>query len=233
MNLKVTSSKAKYKKMFLFDPSSSQSQDMVQLEKPELGSSPEFPRWGTFVGFVTHKLPDGTLTHLQVGNFPEDTRYSLKQNIYSLLFYSLKETSRRRTRNKDGENVPLSQRPHDWAQASEENYVSVHPLPWRLVLGDSCMRVCVCVCVCVRHSVMSNSLQTHGPEPTWLLCLWDSPGKTTGVDSHSLLQDIFPSQGLNPILPHCRQILYCLGHQGSLGQFLLHSKRPRLDQRFS
>ena len=43
----------------------------------------------------------------------------------------------------------------------------------------------------------------------------DSPGKNTGVDCHALLQGIFPSQGLNPGLPHCRRILYCLSHQGS------------------
>ena len=36
------------------------------------------------------------------------------------------------------------------------------------------------------------------------------PGKDTGVDCHSLLQKIFPNQGLNPGLLHCRQILYCL-----------------------
>ena len=29
------------------------------------------------------------------------------------------------------------------------------------------------------------------------------------------LQGIFPTQGLNPCLPHCRQILYYLSHQGS------------------
>ena len=33
---------------------------------------------------------------------------------------------------------------------------------------------------------------------------------------HSLLQDIFLSQGLNPDLPHCKQMLYPLSHQGSL-----------------
>ena len=32
----------------------------------------------------------------------------------------------------------------------------------------------------------------------WPLCPWDSPGKKTGVGSHSLLQGIFPAQGLNP-----------------------------------
>ena len=32
---------------------------------------------------------------------------------------------------------------------------------------------------------------------------------------HFLLQGIFPTQGLNPGLPHCRQTLYCLSYQGS------------------
>ena len=43
----------------------------------------------------------------------------------------------------------------------------------------------------------------------------DSPGKNTGVDSLSFLQGIFPTQGLNPGLLHCRQILYQLSYQGS------------------
>ena len=41
------------------------------------------------------------------------------------------------------------------------------------------------------------------------------PGKNTGVGCHSLLQGIFPTLGLNPGLPHCRQTLYRLSHQGS------------------
>ena len=55
--------------------------------------------------------------------------------------------------------------------------------------------------------------------PTLWLCrlysLSNSPGQNTGVDSHSLLQGIFPTQGLNPGLPHCRRILYQLSHKGS------------------
>ena len=43
----------------------------------------------------------------------------------------------------------------------------------------------------------------------------DSPGKNTGVGCHALLQRIFPTQGSNPGLLHCRQILHCLSHQGS------------------
>ena len=44
----------------------------------------------------------------------------------------------------------------------------------------------------------------------------DSPGKNTGVGYHALLQGIFPTQGQNPGLPHCRQILYYLGRWGDL-----------------
>ena len=43
----------------------------------------------------------------------------------------------------------------------------------------------------------------------------DSPGKNTGVACHALLQGIFPTQGWNPGLLHCRRILYCLSHHES------------------
>ena len=46
---------------------------------------------------------------------------------------------------------------------------------------------------------------------------WNSPGQNTGVGSLSLLQGIFPTQGSNPGLPHCRWILYQLRHKGSPG----------------
>ena len=45
------------------------------------------------------------------------------------------------------------------------------------------------------------------------LCPWDFPGNSTGVDCHFLLQRIFPTQGSNPGLLHCRQMLYGLSHQ--------------------
>ena len=40
----------------------------------------------------------------------------------------------------------------------------------------------------------------------------DSPSKNTGVGCHALLQGIFPTQGSNPGLQHCRRILYLLSH---------------------
>ena len=43
----------------------------------------------------------------------------------------------------------------------------------------------------------------------------DSPGKNAGVCCHTLLQGIFPTQGSNLGLLHCRQILYHLSHRGS------------------
>ena len=59
-------------------------------------------------------------------------------------------------------------------------------------------------------SKMSNSLWPHR-----LYSPWNSPGQNTGVGSLSLLQGIFPTQGSNPGLRYCRQILYQLSHQGS------------------
>ena len=44
---------------------------------------------------------------------------------------------------------------------------------------------------------------------------WNSPGQNTGVDSHFLLQGIFPTQGSNPGLVHYRRILYQLSHKRS------------------
>ena len=62
----------------------------------------------------------------------------------------------------------------------------------------------------VSHSVMSDSLRPHE-----LNRQWNSPGQNTGMGSLSLLQEIFPTQGFNPGLPHYRQILYQLSHKRS------------------
>ena len=60
------------------------------------------------------------------------------------------------------------------------------------------------------RSVVSDSLQPHG-----LHSPWNSPGQNTGMGSRSLLQGIFPTQGLKPGLPNCRHILNQLSHKGS------------------
>ena len=78
--------------------------------------------------------------------------------------------------------------------------------------------ICVCVCgvsvgvsvwVCLlSRSIVSDPLQPHSPPGSSVH--GDTPGKNTGVCCHDLLQGIFPMLGLNPGLPHCRQILYLL-----------------------
>ena len=58
-----------------------------------------------------------------------------------------------------------------------------------LVLSQSCPTVC---------NPMDCSLpgsSVHG----------DSPGKNTGMGCHAAIQGIFPTQGSNPGLPHCRR----------------------------
>ena len=58
-------------------------------------------------------------------------------------------------------------------------------------------------------SVVSDTLQ-----PRRLYSPRNSPGQNPGVGSLFLLQGIFPTQGLNPGVLHCRQILYQLSHEG-------------------
>ena len=56
-------------------------------------------------------------------------------------------------------------------------------------------KLCLTLCNSIDYSLPISSV-------------WNSPGKNSGVGSHSLLQGIFPIQRLNPGLLHCRQILY-------------------------
>ena len=58
----------------------------------------------------------------------------------------------------------------------------------------------LCVHVCLVASVMFDSVRPYRLQPARLLCLWDFPGKNTGVDCHAFLQGIFLTQGLNPCL---------------------------------
>ena len=79
------------------------------------------------------------------------------------------------------------------------------------------------------HWGVSDSLWACG-----LYSPWNSPGQNTGVGSLFSLRGIFPTQGLNPGLPHCRPILYQLSCQGSprilewvTYPFFRGSSRPR------
>ena len=82
-----------------------------------------------------------------------------------------------------------------YMDASKQNilFVETHTHVW----SESC-------------SVVSDSLWPHG-----LYSPWNSPSQNTGVGSLSLLQGIFPTQGSNPGLLHCRWILYQLNHKRS------------------
>ena len=74
---------------------------------------------------------------------------------------------------------------------------------------------CFVLCAVLSRSVMFDSFRPRRLQPPGSSVHGDSPGKNTRVGSHALFQGIFPTQGSNPGLPHCRQILYHLSHQES------------------
>ena len=76
------------------------------------------------------------------------------------------------------------------------------PNPGSLILKSIGVYCFTCGHACYVISVMSDSLQPCGSQPTRLLCPWDSPGKNTGMGCHALLQGIFWTQGSNPSLLH-------------------------------
>ena len=77
-------------------------------------------------------------------------------------------------------------------------------LNWMLPVSESC-------------SVMSDSLRSHE-----VYSPWNSLSQNTGMGSLFLLQGIFPTQGSNPGLPHCKWILYQLSHKGSPKEWAIH-----------
>ena len=75
---------------------------------------------------------------------------------------------------------------------------------------------CVCLIAQATKSTMGSTLRDPMDcIPPGSSVHEDCPSKNTGVSCCALFQGIFPTQELNPGLPHCRQILYCLNHQGS------------------
>ena len=73
------------------------------------------------------------------------------------------------------------------------------------------------VCVCLVAQSCPTLYNPMNSSPRSSFVSGDSPGKNTRAGCHALLQGIFPTQGSNPGLPHCRQVLHCLNHQGSPG----------------
>ena len=78
-------------------------------------------------------------------------------------------------------------------------------------------------CAVFSHSVVSDSLRSQGLYSTSHSVHRDSLGRNTGAGCHTLLQGIFPTQGLNPGLPQYRWILYHLSHQGSPSKYCISS----------
>ena len=75
--------------------------------------------------------------------------------------------------------------------------------------------VCVCVCVCVSYSVVSNSVIPWTVARQAALFM-EFSRQYTRVGCNYLIQGIFQTNGLNPGILHCRQILYSLSHQACL-----------------
>ena len=72
-----------------------------------------------------------------------------------------------------------------------------------------CTQSCMTLCDPMDCSLPGSSV--HG----------DCPGKNTGVGCHTFLQGIFPTQGWNSGLLHCKLILYCLSHRGPTIRYYL------------
>ena len=72
-------------------------------------------------------------------------------------------------------------------------------------LAVLCLVIQSCVTLCDPMNCSLPVFFVHG----------DSPGKNTGVGCYALLQGIFPTQGSNSGLLHCKRIFYHLSHQES------------------
>ena len=80
-----------------------------------------------------------------------------------------------------------------------------HDHLWMTLCAALCLVAQSCLTIFDSVDCSLSGFSVHG----------DSPGKNTGVGCHALLQGPFPTQGSNPSLPHCWQILYHLSHKES------------------
>ena len=94
--------------------------------------------------------------------------------------------------------------------------------PWRSVFGPELQLIKAAspqkghvLCSVLSRSVLSNSLRPNGERRLAGYSPWGFSRQEYWSGCCILLQGIFPTQRLNPGLPHCRQILYHLSHQGS------------------
>ena len=89
-------------------------------------------------------------------------------------------------------------------------HISLYWLIYFIILN--CVYLCAVLCLVAQSCPTLNPVDCSPPGCS---VHGDSPGKNTEVGCHAFLQEIFSTKRLNPGLPQCRWILYCLNHQGS------------------
>ena len=92
-----------------------------------------------------------------------------------------------------------------------------------IVWNDTSCSQEACVYVCLVAQLYPTLCDSMDCSPPGSSVHGDSPGNSTGVGCHALLQDIFPNEGSNPALPHCRQILYWLSHNSERRKKTFHN----------
>ena len=87
---------------------------------------------------------------------------------------------------------------------------------FQIIVRSGTYQFLICYVLCLVTQLCPTPCNSMDCSPPGFSVRGDSPGKNTGVGCHALLQGIFPTQGLNPGLLHCRPILYQLSYQGCL-----------------
>ena len=118
-------------------------------------------------------------------------------------FISQAQQRASQTKSKLQKGLPWATGRKEVRETWTERSQSTQALSSEMINQSRTVRECYCI----------RLLATPWTIATRLLCPWDSPGKETGVLSHSLLQGIFPTQGLNLGLLHCRQFLNHRSHR--------------------
>ena len=124
-----------------------------------------------------------------------DHKLFLSSGVFSILFWFTSECAQA-VADAEGMNE-WSERIHRWGITE----------PMKIMQNPA-----LCCAVSLSHVWLCDPMDCSPPGSS---VHGDSPGKNTAVSCHALLQGIFPTQRLNPGLPHCRQILYPLSQQGS------------------
>ena len=110
----------------------------------------------------------------------------------------------------------------EWVTRSHSSWIQIPALAhYKRTLTNCPTALFSCFCAVLSHLVIQScltlcdSMDCSLPGFSVQGEMNSCPGKNTGVGCHALFQGIFPTQISNPGLPPCRQILYCLSHQGS------------------